>query len=113
LENLFIGIVLFVASIAVVLACRPRRGKTVWFVGKPLLAPLVSIVVVAGLAYGVFMVAAHFSDINEGTIGGKKRRSDAQPAAFQVYAVADAPRTRSNNAAAAEASIASPRQATI
>lgn len=69
MDQLPIGIVLIAASIGLVLWCRPRNGKKAWFVGKPMLAPLVAIVIVASLAYGVFMIAAHFSNINEGTIG--------------------------------------------
>lgn len=74
MDQLFIGLVLIAFSIGLVLLCRPRNGKKAWFVGKPFLAPLVSIVIVASLACGVFMVAAQFSTIDNGTIGGQARK---------------------------------------
>jgi hypothetical protein len=74
LQNLIIGIVLIVASIGAVLASRPKGGKTAWFVGKPFLAPLVSIAIVASLALGVFMIAGYYTTIDDATIGGAVRK---------------------------------------
>ena len=74
MDQLLIGIVLIAASIGLVLWCRPRNGKKAWFVGKPMLAPLVAIVIVTGLALGVFMIAAQFSTIDDGAIGQAKVR---------------------------------------
>jgi uncharacterized membrane protein YidH (DUF202 family) len=74
LDQLLIGSILIVVSVALVFLCRPRNGKKAWFVDKPFLAPLVSIVIVTGLALGVFMIAAQFSTIDDGAIGQAKVR---------------------------------------
>ena len=36
-SQLLIGIALVVVGIGLVIACVPRRGKTAWFVGNPIL----------------------------------------------------------------------------
>lgn len=74
MQDLIIGFVLIAASIITVLVSRPKNGKTVWFVGKPFLAPLVSIAIVASLALGCFMIAAHFTTIDSATIAGAARK---------------------------------------
>lgn len=74
MDQFVIGIVLIAASVGLVLWCRPRNGKKAWFVGKPMLAPVVAIVIVTGLAMGVFMIAAQFSTIDDGAIGQAKVR---------------------------------------
>ncbi len=74
MDQLLIGVVLIAASIGLVIWCRPRNGKKAWFIGKPMLAPLVAIVIVTGLALGVFMIAAQFSTIDDGAIGQAKVR---------------------------------------
>ena len=74
MDQLLIGVVLIAASIGLVIWCRPRNGKKAWFIGKPMLAPLVAIVIVTGLALGVFMIAAQFSNIDDGAIGQAKVR---------------------------------------
>ncbi|MBI1202986.1 MAG: hypothetical protein GC182_10780 [Rhodopseudomonas sp.] len=74
MQDLIIGLVLIAASIIVVQLSRPKNGKTAWFVGKPFLAPLVSIAIVASLALGFFMIAAHFTTIDDATIAGTVRK---------------------------------------
>jgi ABC-type Na+ efflux pump permease subunit len=74
LQNLLIGLSLIVVSIGAVIVCRPKNGKTVWFVGIPFLAPLVSITIVAGLALGIFLIATHYTAIDNATIGGAVRK---------------------------------------
>jgi uncharacterized membrane protein len=74
MQSLVVGIILIAVSIGAVIVCRPKGGKPVWFVGKPFLAPLVSIAIVTGLALGTFEIAAHFTAIDDATIGGKIRK---------------------------------------
>jgi hypothetical protein len=70
LSQLLIGITLIFITIGVLITCLPRRGKTVWFVGKPLLAPAVTIMMIATLAIGFFLIAAYFTTIDDATLAG-------------------------------------------
>lgn len=74
MQDLIIGLVLIAVGVVTVLISRPKNGKTAWFVGKPFLAPLVSIAIVASLALGFFMIAAHFTTIDDATIAGAARK---------------------------------------
>jgi hypothetical protein len=58
-----------------VFASIPRNGKTAWFVGKPFLAPFVSILVVTGLTIGVLLIAAYFTTIDDATLAGAVNKS--------------------------------------
>lgn len=69
-EQLVTGIALVLASIGAVYLCRPRNGKAVWFARTPFLAPMVSIVIIGGLAMGLILLAAYFTNIDVATLKG-------------------------------------------
>jgi cell division protein FtsX len=69
------GIALLVVSVGSVFASIPRHGKTAWFVGKPFLAPFMSILVVAGLTIGLLLIAAYFTTIDDVTLAGAVKKS--------------------------------------
>jgi hypothetical protein len=70
LSHLLTGITLIAITIGSLFACLPRRGKTAWFVGKPFLAPAVTIAMIATLAIGFLLIAAYFTTIDEATLAG-------------------------------------------
>ena len=70
LSQLLIGITLTVIGIGLVIACVPRRGKTVWFVGNLMLEPLLPILFIGICAIGLIEIAAYFTTIEESTVGG-------------------------------------------
>jgi hypothetical protein len=70
LSQLLIGVTLIFITIGLLIACLPRRGKTAWFVGKPVLAPAVTILMIATLATGFLLIAAYFTAIDEATLAG-------------------------------------------
>ena len=69
-SQLLIGITLIVIGIGLVIACVPRRGKTVWFVGNPILEPILPILIIGMCAIGVIGIASSFSTIDEATVAG-------------------------------------------
>jgi hypothetical protein len=70
MRELIVGIALIFGSIGLVLACRPRHGKTLAFVKWPVVGPTVSILITACLAIGVLFIAAYFTDIDVATLSG-------------------------------------------
>ena len=70
LWQLLIGITLTFIGIGLVIACVPRRGKTVWFVGNLILEPMLPILFISICAIGLIEIAAYFTMIEEATVGG-------------------------------------------
>jgi hypothetical protein len=70
LAQLLIGITLLFIGIGLIVACRPRGAKTVWFVGNPFLAPMVPIFIIAICAIGLMEVTAYFTTIDEAMLSG-------------------------------------------
>jgi hypothetical protein len=69
-SQLLVGLTLIAVTIGALFACLPRNGKTVWFVGKPFLAPAVTITMICTLAIGVLLIVAYFTAIDEATLSG-------------------------------------------
>ncbi len=70
LSELLIGITALFISFGLVIVCLPRKGKTVWFVRTPFVAPAVSILIISGLALGLILIAAYFTTIDDATLMG-------------------------------------------
>jgi hypothetical protein len=70
LSQLLTGLTLLVASAVAVFILRPRRGKAVWVARQPLLAPAVSVLIIGGLAIGLILIAAYFTNIDQMTLRG-------------------------------------------
>jgi hypothetical protein len=58
-------------SAAAFIACLPRKGKTLRIVRVPFVAPIVSVLIIGGLALGLIEVAAYFTTIDNMTLSGK------------------------------------------
>ena len=70
-SQLLIGIALVVVGIGLVIACVPRRGKTAWFVGNPILEPMLPILMMAICAIGLMEIVGYFTTMDEMTAVGK------------------------------------------
>ena len=70
LSQLLIGIVLLVIGIGLVIACVPRREKTAWFVGNPILEPILPILMIAICTIGLVEIVGYFTTIEELNVGG-------------------------------------------
>ena len=73
MSELLIGVALVAMGIGSLIACMPRRGKTAWFIGKPLLESGVPIAMIAMFAIGLILVAAYFTTIDDVTLVTKAR----------------------------------------
>ena len=71
--QLLIGIIVLVVGIGMIVACVPRGGKTVWFVGNPFLEPMLPILIIVVCAIGVIEIVAYFTDIEEAVLSGAAR----------------------------------------
>jgi hypothetical protein len=69
-QQLLIGGVLVIAGLGVLLVSLPRHGKKAWFVKVPFLEPTMSILIISGFAVGLILIIAHFTTIDDATIGG-------------------------------------------
>ena len=74
LWQLLIGITLTFIGIGLMIACVPRRGKTVWFVGNSILEPILPILIISICAIGLIEIAAYFTAIEEATVSGAAKR---------------------------------------
>ncbi len=74
LSQLLIGLTLIIITIGALFACMPRGGKTVWFVGKPFLAPAATILMICTLAIGLLLIVAYFTTIDEATLSGMAKQ---------------------------------------
>jgi Zn-dependent protease len=72
MSELIIGIGLLVITALLGVACYPKHGKVVALVRKPLVGPLVSILIVTGLTISVILIAAYFSNFDDLTLAGAK-----------------------------------------
>ena len=70
MRDLILGIALICGSIGLVVSCRPRNGKALSFVKKPIVGPAISILITAGIAIGFIFIAAYFTAIDEVTLSG-------------------------------------------
>jgi hypothetical protein len=70
MSQLLVGITLIAVTIGSMIICLPRKGKTVWFVGKPFLAPAATILMICSLAIGVLLIVAFFTAIDDATLSG-------------------------------------------
>ena len=65
LSQFLIGIALVVVGIGSVIACVPRWGKRAWFVGNPILEPMLPILMIAICAIGLIEIVGYFSTMDE------------------------------------------------
>lgn len=65
LTELLTGSTLILASFAVLIALLPRKGHAVAWVRKPFVGPVMSVLIVSGLAIGVIFVASYFTTIDD------------------------------------------------
>ena len=72
--ELLIAITLLIIGLGLLIACHPRRGKTAWFVGKPILESGVSVLLVATVAIGLMMLVAYFTTLDDATLAGAAKR---------------------------------------
>jgi hypothetical protein len=70
-SELLAGIALLIVSAGVFLACLPRHGKTAWVARKPFLAPVLTILIIGGLAMGCIEILSYFTTIDDLTLSGK------------------------------------------
>ena len=75
MQNLLIGIALIVIGIGSVFACVPRGGKKVWFVGNPVLEPVLPVLMIAAVVLGGVLVAGHLTTIDDITMAGSVEES--------------------------------------
>ena len=71
--QLLIGITSLVIGIGMIVAGVPRGGKTVWFVGNPILEPMLPILIIVVCVIGVIEIAAYFTDIEMAALSGAAR----------------------------------------
>jgi hypothetical protein len=60
-----------VLSIGAFVALLPRKGKTIWIVRKPFLAPTLTVLIIGALAMGLIELTAYFTAVDELTLSGK------------------------------------------
>jgi hypothetical protein len=70
-SELLLGITLLVVSIGSFIALLPRNGKTVRVVQRPFIAPVLTVLVITGLAIGCIEIIAYFTTVDDITLSGK------------------------------------------
>jgi hypothetical protein len=73
MAELVTGVVLLCISFGALMLIRPQMGKTIWWVKKPFVGPLLSILIVAGIGLGVVFLLNYFTTIDDITIIRRQR----------------------------------------
>ena len=66
------SLIVLIVSIGAMVALRPRKGVPIWWVRLPFVGPLLTILIVTGIAVGGILLASYFTSIDDINLSGKK-----------------------------------------
>jgi hypothetical protein len=73
--ELVTSVIVLIVSFSAMVALRPKKGVPIWWVRLPFVGPLVTILIVTGIAVGGVLLASYFTAIDDINLSGKKAAS--------------------------------------